>query len=130
MDCPISPDIELIRINKDAVVAICLAFPALINKSTGLKKIPPPIPTTPYINPIDPPIKNEIILGILLSVSFESSKDLNLKSNDSPANVKTIKSKISKKLLSNRRDPPIKAKGTDEIKQGDNNLILTLPALI
>ena len=55
------------RINKDAVVAICLALPAFINKSTGLKKIPPPIPTTPDINPIDPPIKNEIILGIYYS---------------------------------------------------------------
>ena len=47
------------RIKIEAVVAISLALPALINKSIGLKKIPPPIPTTPDINPIDPPIKNE-----------------------------------------------------------------------
>ena len=72
MDWPTSPDIELIRINKDAVVAICLALAAFINKSTGLKNIPPPIPTTPDTNPIDPPIKNEVILGILLLTSFDS----------------------------------------------------------
>ena len=36
------------------MVAISLALPALINKSIGLKNIPPPIPTTPDINPIDP----------------------------------------------------------------------------
>ena len=53
------------------------------------------------MNPINPPIKNDIILGILLYSSFVSSKDLNLKSNDIPANDKTIKSKISKKFLSN-----------------------------
>ena len=41
------------RIKIEAVVAISLALPALINKSIGLKKIPPPIPTTPDINPID-----------------------------------------------------------------------------
>ena len=52
------------RINKDAVVAICLVLAAFINKSTGLKKIPPPIPTTPDTNPIDPPIINDTTLGI------------------------------------------------------------------
>jgi hypothetical protein len=75
-------------------------LPAFINNRTGLKKIPPPIPTIPDTNPIDPPIKNEISLGILLLISFDSSKDLNFKSNKIPANVKTVKSKISKKLLS------------------------------
>ena len=29
----------------------------------GLKKIPPPIPTIPDINPIEPPIKKEKIFG-------------------------------------------------------------------
>ena len=46
-----------------------------------------------------------------------------------PSNDKTIKSKISKKLLSNGRDPPMKAKGTDEIRKGVKSLILILPAL-
>ena len=60
---------ELIRIKIEAVVAISLALPTLINKSIGLKKIPPPIPITPDTNPIDPPIKNEVTLGILLLTS-------------------------------------------------------------
>ena len=37
--------------NSEAVVIMCFALPALIRKSIGLKKIPPPIPTTPEINP-------------------------------------------------------------------------------
>ena len=45
--------------NSEAVVAICLGLPALIKKSIGLKNIPPPIPTTPEINPKSPPIKTE-----------------------------------------------------------------------
>ena len=116
MDWPKSPAIELIRIKIEAVVAISLALPALINKSIGLKNIPPPMPTTPDINPIDPPIINDTTLGISLLVSLMSSNDLNFKSNDSPANDKTIKSKISKKFLSNWRDPPMKASGIDEIR--------------
>ena len=44
------PEIEFIRINKEAVVIICFGFPAFIKKSIGLKKIPPPIPTIPEIN--------------------------------------------------------------------------------
>jgi len=49
------------RIKIVAEVAISLVLPALINNSIGLKKIPPPIPTTPDTNPIDPPIMNDII---------------------------------------------------------------------
>ena len=54
------PDIELIKINIDAAVTICLGLAALIKKSIGLKNIPPPIPTTPEIKPRIAPIKNEI----------------------------------------------------------------------
>ena len=42
--------------NREAVVTMCFAFPALTRKSIGLKKIPPPIPTIPDINPKIPPI--------------------------------------------------------------------------
>ena len=45
---------------------MCLGLPALIKKSIGLKKIPPPIPTTPEIKPKIPPIKIEIATGIFL----------------------------------------------------------------
>ena len=41
-------------------------LPALIKNKMGLKKIPPPIPTMPEINPNDPPIKIEINIGIFL----------------------------------------------------------------
>ncbi len=67
---------------------------------------------------------------LLVYISFASSKDLNLKSNDIPTNDKTIKSKISKIFLSNWRDLPIKAKGIDEIKKGYKSLILMIPALM
>ena len=41
----------MIRINKEAAVTICFGLAALVKKSIGLKNIPPPIPTTPEINP-------------------------------------------------------------------------------
>ena len=50
--------------NNDAAVAICFVLPAFSNNSIGLKKIPPPIPTIPDMNPITPPIKRATILGI------------------------------------------------------------------
>ena len=49
------PEIEFIKIKSEAVVTICFGFPALIKKSIGLKKIPPPIPTTPETKPRIPP---------------------------------------------------------------------------
>ena len=52
--------------NKDAAVAIFLALSTLINNNIGLKKIPPPIQTTPDTNPIDAPINNDNIFGIFL----------------------------------------------------------------
>ena len=58
------PNKELISINKEAAVIICLGLAALIKKSIGLKKIPPPIPTIPDTKPSIPPIKIEIINGI------------------------------------------------------------------
>ena len=50
--------------NNDEAVAICFALSALITKSIGLKKIPPPIPTIPDTNPIAPPMKREKVFGI------------------------------------------------------------------
>ena len=58
--------LEFININREDVVTICLGFPALNKKRIGLKKIPPPIPTTPDTNPIDAPINNDNIFGIFL----------------------------------------------------------------
>ena len=45
---------------------MCFGLPALIRKSIGLKKIPPPIPTTPEMNPNTPPIKIETGIGIFI----------------------------------------------------------------
>ena len=64
VSCPITPNIELIKINKDAAVTMCLGFPARIKNNIGLKKIPPPIPTTPEINPRADPIKIETSVEI------------------------------------------------------------------
>ena len=61
---------QLINIKIEAVVTICFGLPALIKKSIGLRKIPPPIPTTPDINPNTPPIKIEI--NIVTCLKFSS----------------------------------------------------------
>ena len=52
--------------NNDAVVIICFVFPALIKNKIGLKKIPPPIPTTPEMKPKIAPIRKEIDIEISL----------------------------------------------------------------
>ena len=65
VSCPIIPDRELIRINIEAKVTMCLGFAALAKKSIGLKNIPPPIPTTPDINPSIAPIIIEITAAII-----------------------------------------------------------------
>ena len=61
---PITPNNELIKINKEAEVTICLGYPAFIKNNIGLKNIPPPIPTMPEIKPIIEPVKTEISFGI------------------------------------------------------------------
>ena len=66
VNCPITPAIELTRMNKEVAVTICFGLPAFIKKRIGLKNMPPPIPTTPEIKPNIPPIKIEIIIGISL----------------------------------------------------------------
>ena len=66
VNCPIIPEIEFIKINIEAVVTICVGFPTLNKKRIGLKKIPPPIPTTPETKPRTPPIKKDINFGIFL----------------------------------------------------------------
>ena len=66
VNCPIIPEIELIKMNNEADVTTCLGLAALIKNNIGLKKIPPPIPTTPEINPKVPPIKIESGAGICL----------------------------------------------------------------
>ena len=66
VNCPVIPEIEFISINNEAEATICFADPALIKKSIGLKKIPPPIPTTPERKPNAPPTEIEIGIEILL----------------------------------------------------------------
>ena len=62
--------IELISINNEAVVMITLGFSAFKIKSIGLKKIPPPMPIIPEINPRMEPIKIEINGLSFLSTKF------------------------------------------------------------
>ena len=102
--------------NKEAAVTICFGLPAFIKKRIGLKKIPPPIPTTPEMKPNIPPIKIEIIIGISLYVLSSSSYDLKFIKSSVPAKAKTKNKKISNKLFSIGKDPPMYARGTDPIK--------------
>ena len=61
VSCPNIPEIELININKEAVVTIIFGFSALRKKRIGLRNIPPPIPTSPVIYPNTEPMIKEII---------------------------------------------------------------------
>ena len=63
---PKTPDTELIKINRDEVVAIFLGKSALSKNKIGLKNIPPPIPTMPEIKPNVPPIRVDIKNGMFL----------------------------------------------------------------
>ena len=73
VNCPKIPEIELTRINRDAVVTIIFGFSAFNKKRIGLKKIPPPIPTIPETNPRIEPIKNEINKFSFLIIIFSFS---------------------------------------------------------
>ena len=59
VSCPNIPEIELINMNKEAVVTIIFGLSDLSKKRIGLKNIPPPIPTTPDTKPIAEPIKKD-----------------------------------------------------------------------
>jgi len=52
---PKRPARELTRIKQADVADVCLGYAHFINKMSGLKKIPPPTPTIPEINPIPAP---------------------------------------------------------------------------
>ena len=116
MICPATPNIELIKINKDAEVAICLGYPAFIRKRIGLKKIPPPIPTNPEKKPITDPIRIEKIFGILFILNSLFIKDLLSMNSNVPATVKIKNNIISNTFLEICNEAPKKAKGIDPIK--------------
>ena len=60
-------------LNKEAVVTIIFGFSAFNKRRIGLKKIPPPIPTIPEINPKIQPINIETYELIFLIIIFLSS---------------------------------------------------------
>ena len=91
--------IKIIKINKDADVAICLGCPAFIKKRIGLKKMPPPIPTNPEKKPITDPIRTDKIFGILLILNSLLVKDLLSMSSIAPAIVKIKNNIISNTFL-------------------------------
>ena len=93
VNCPKIPEIELIRINNDALVTIFLGLSAFNKKRIGLKKIPPPIPTTPEMKPRIDPIIIEIKKLIFFITIFFSPYDLLFASNNKPAIDKTINNK-------------------------------------
>ena len=99
VSCPATPNIELIKINRDAVVAICFGYPAFIKNKIGLKKIPPPIPTIPEIRPIIDPIIKDKIFGISLILILLLLKDLLSRNNKKPATIRIINNNISNNSL-------------------------------
>ena len=51
--------------NNEAAVTMCFGLPAFIKNNIGLKKIPPPIPTTPEIKRKIPPFKFQSEFGFV-----------------------------------------------------------------
>ena len=72
-DDPVRPELDMkfrtsygrkifaVKYKKEICAIMCFGFAAFNKNKTGLKKIPPPIPTMPEIKPITPPIKIEKI---------------------------------------------------------------------
>ena len=120
VNCPKIPETEFINMKKDAVEDITLGLSAFNKKSIGLKNIPPPIPTIPEIKPKTDPINKEGIKNNFLISRYLSLYDLLFINNRSPANERTINSKISNISFRINSEPPKKAIGTDPIKNGIN----------
>ena len=102
--------------NKDAVVAICLGYPAFKRKRIGLKKIPPPIPTNPEKKPIIDPIRIEKIFGIVFILNFLFLKDLLSINNNIPAIAKIKNNNISNRFFEICNDAAKNAKGIEPIR--------------
>ena len=116
VSCPTTPNMELIKINKDAVVAICLGYPAFKRKRIGLKKIPPPIPTNPEKKPIIDPIRIEKIFGIVFILNFLFLKDL-LSINNNITAIAIIKNNnISNRFFEICNDAAKNVKGIEPIR--------------
>ena len=130
VSCPATPNIELIKINKDAVVAICFGYPAFIKNKNGLKNIPPPIPIIPETKPIIDPIRIDIKFGILFNLIISLLKDLLSINRNIPATTRTINKIISNNSFDIGIDAPTNASGIEPTKYGTNNLKLRLPDLI
>ena len=115
--------------NNDEAVAICFALPALISKSIGLKKIPPPIPTIPEINPIADPIMMDKIFGTLFTLISLLLYDLLSMNKNTPAIIKITNNNISNSSLVISIEAPKNEKGIEPIKYGKSKLKLRLPDL-
>lgn len=113
VSCPATPNIELTKINKEAVAAICFGYPAFIKNKIGLKNIPPPIPTRPDTKPIMEPIKIDNKFEIFLISSFFLLKDLLSINKKNPAVAKIMNNNISNISFSIEIEAPKKAKGID-----------------
>ena len=105
-------------------MTIFLGLSAFNKKRIGLKKIPPPIPTIPEINPRMEPIVTETNKLSFLIIIFSSSYDLLFINNNTPAIDKTRNNNNSNVSLFIIKVPPKKDRGIDPIKNGINNLRL------
>ena len=117
--CEARPLIEFKTINALEVAAVCFAFAHPKNKSSGLKKTPPPIPRTPAANPKIIPIVSVVLSGICESTFevFISRKNNNLIPDKINATERS-KSKVGSEIFIK---PPINAAGIDVKTNGSNN---------
>ena len=72
-DCAVAippiPDKEFTRINGALIAAVCFAVAQPKSSTSGLKKIPPPTPTTPLTIPMKAPVAKMMARGGLLVFS-------------------------------------------------------------
>ena len=116
---PVIPAAEFTQINKAEVAAIFFAEAHLFNIIIGDKKIPPPTPIIPLINPIPPPIGNEVFReGIFNLLTLFSVSILNIRN---AAQIRTMESKVSYNVPSITKNPPNNAKGILVIMKGQVN---------
>jgi hypothetical protein len=122
---PDRPETELTKMNsaETADAVFVLAHP--INMTSGVKKIPPPVPVKPAKSPNPAPTPYEMGFDGArgCGFSFGSSK------NFTADNSKMIPTRILKKEVGRLRYPPIKAKGIDRMAKGQKKLQEKCPAL-
>jgi len=113
---PDIPATELTKMNNAEVAAVYFGFAHFRKRIIGLRKIPPPTPTTPDTNPIAPPVGNAIFkLG---GVKFPFVSDSNLIISRNAAATRAITKSTPYIWLGIWIIPPMNARGMERSKNG------------